>query len=171
MGALMNAALLVLRRISGWLARLMQAVLVLSLAGIFLCVAGQIVARTLLDTTYLSLDDVVVFGFTLSIFSGVALVFRDNAHLATPVLNELLEGRWERHIARISDSVCLLALAALFLVGLQYTQNGFGQFSPVIGLPLGWVFAIVPVSAAASMIFIIERTFNSKEHQEKTTDE
>ena len=167
----MNATSLVLGRISVVLARLMQVVLVLSLVGIFVCVAGQIFARTVLDTTYLSLDDVVVFGFTLSIFSGVALVFRDNAHLATPVLGEVLSGRARRRIAQVSDGVCFLALAALVFVGIQYTENGFGQFSPVIGLPLGWIFAVVPLSAATSMIFIMERIFNPNVHQEKKTDE
>ncbi len=143
------------------LARLLAAVCAVAMAAAIVAMAAsvftQVVLRSVFDTTWLPLDDLVVYGFTVVVFTGTALVFRSNTHLATPVLLDVLPpplqaaGRW------MIDVLCLAFLALLLVYGVQYARDGMHQFSPLLRFPVGYIYAAIPLCGFAGIVFILDR--------------
>ncbi|WP_011581842.1 MULTISPECIES: TRAP transporter small permease [Chelativorans] len=143
------------------LAYVLSALTVLSLAAMFVGIVVQVVARTLFSTSVLWLDDLLMSCFTVSIFCGIALAFRARAHLAISTIADSLPVGASRLLNRLIDIGCIFAMAGIGWFGIEFTQSGFGQFTPVLRLPLGWVYIIIPVSAALSILFILENQLTS----------
>ena len=57
-----------------------------------------------------------------------------------------------------------LAMAGIGWFGIDFVQGAFGQYSPVLRLPMGWVYLIIPVSAALSILFIIENQLTTTDN-------
>ena len=145
-------------------AALLSALLVLSLVLMFLAVGVQVIARGLFQTSVLWLDDMLMAGFTVSIFCGIALAFRARSHLATTVIPDSLPPRAARAYGRVIDAVSALAMAGIGWFGIDFVQGAFGQYSPVLRLPMGWVYLIIPVSAVVSILFIIENQLTTTDN-------
>ena len=139
------------------LAVLCAVLMVGSMVAMGVSVFMQVCLRTLLDTTWLPLDDLVVYGFTIIVFSGTALVFRANAHLATPVFLDMLQGRARYACGLAIDLLCLAFLAVMLVEGITYTADGMHQFSPLLHVPVGYIFASIPLAGLAGIVFILQR--------------
>ena len=141
----------------------LAVLLALSIGVMFVAIGAQVVARGAFGTSVLWLEDLLTSAFTVSIFSGIALAFRQRAHLATSVIPDLLPDRVARAFGMGINLLALCAMAGLFWYGIDFVRNAFGHFTPVLRVPLGWVYMIVPVSAAASILFILDTTFPRKD--------
>lgn len=150
-------------RLCQWFANVLAALLGTALITMFLCVGVQVVARSLFSTSVLWLEDLLMSCFTTSIFTGIALAFRARAHLSTTVLADSLPAGAARHLGRLIDVICILAMGGLGWIGIDFTANAFGQFTPVLRLPLGWVYLIIPVTAALSILFILENQLSVRD--------
>lgn len=143
------------------LARVLAAICAVVMAGSILAMAvsvfAQVVLRSAFDTTWLPLDDLVVYGFTVVVFTGTALVFRSDSHLATPVLLDVLPERAQWAGRWLIDLLCLVFLAMLLVYGLQYARDGMHQFSPLLHVPVGYIYASIPLCGFAGIVFILDR--------------
>jgi len=143
------------------LARALAAICAVAMAGSIVAMAAsvflQVVLRSVFDTTWLPLDDLVVYGFTIVVFTGTALVFRSNTHLATPVLLDALPERLQRAGRWLIDLLCLVFLAMLLVYGVDYALDGMHQFSPLLHVPVGYIYAAIPLSGFAGIVFILDR--------------
>ena len=143
------------------LARVLAAISAVAMVGAILAMAAsvfiQVVLRSVFDTTWLPLDDLVVYGFTVVVFTGTALVFRSNSHLATPVLLDVLPRRVQNAGRWLIDLLCLAFLAMLLVYGVQYARDGMHQFSPLLHLPVGYIYAAIPLCGFAGIVFILDR--------------
>ena len=155
-----------LTAISKPVAAVLCGLMSLSLVGMFLCVAIQVFARSVLSTSYLWLDDILLFGFTISIFAGIALIFRTGQHLRSTLLADSLPAGASRVIYLAADLVTVAAMLGLAYQSIEFVRGAFGQFSPVLRLPLGWVYLILPLSAVASVLFVIENRMSGKDSPE-----
>lgn len=131
----------------------------------FVSVGVQVIARSLFSTSVLWLDDMLMSSFTVSIFCGIALAFRVRSHLSTSLVSDSLPPAAAQQYGRLIDLICILAMAGLGCVGIEFTQGAFGQYTPVLRLPLGWVYLIIPTSALLSILFIIETRFSAKDNE------
>ncbi len=81
-----------------------------SIVAMAISVFIQIILRGGFNTTWLPLDDLVVYGFAIIVFSGTALVFQTNTHLATPIL-----GSASHHVPKRFWIRCKMRCAFFFL--------------------------------------------------------
>lgn len=153
----MRALALVISTAARALSALCAALMCTALVAMALSVFVQVVLRSVFDTTFLPLDDLVVYGFSIIVFTGTALVFRANVHLATPVLLDAMPpraqvvGRW------IIDALCLVFLLLLLVEGVAYARDGMHQFSPLLHVPVGYIYAAIPLAGFAGIVFILDR--------------
>lgn len=152
----MSQSVRLFSRICDILAWILTALMVAALILMFVSVGVQIIARSLFSTSILWLDDMLMSCFTITIFTGIALAFRARAHLATTVISDNLPPAAARLFGGLIDLISALAMLGLAWIGIEFTQGAFGQFTPVLRLPLGWVYLVIPVSAGISVLFIFE---------------
>jgi TRAP-type C4-dicarboxylate transport system permease small subunit len=131
----------------------------------------QIMLRMLLDTTWLPLDDLIVYGFSVIVFSGTALVFRTNTHLATPVFLDKLSGRPKEVIRWLIDIFCLLFLGLMLVEGSRYAIDGLYQFSPLLRVPVGYIYMAVPLAGLSGIVFILHRRLTSDAYRQDPSNQ
>jgi TRAP-type transport system small permease protein len=151
---------MMLRSVSKAFQGVCWTLLVASLGTMSVAVFLQVLLRSAFSRTWLQIEDIVVYAFSISIFSGMALAFRAREHLAITFFAEMLPTRRRWIVEAIADGVTIAFMVFLLVYGVTFAGNGMRQFSPLLRIPLGFIYVIVPFSALASILFIIERQFD-----------
>ena len=154
-------------RLARLLAGICCTVMCVALAAMAASVFLQVVLRSAFDTSWLPLDDLVVYGFTVVVFTGTALVFRADAHLATPVLLDALPPGGRAAALWLVDAACAAFLLLLLIVGTRYAADAMGQFSPLLRVRVGYVYAAIPLCGFAGLVFILDRRLASRSAAEE----
>lgn len=149
-----------IRQVSHWLALFCQGVLGLSLAVMSLAVLIQVFLRTFFKTTWLQMEDVVVFAFSISTFIGAALVFREGGNIVISFFVDKLSPRAAAVARHFATLVVFLFFVLLLFYGTEFARNGMLQFSPLLNIPMGPVYAVLPFSALITLIFLLEQTLS-----------
>ncbi len=134
--------------------KLFEFVLALSLSVLALSVLVQIVLRQALSYAYLPLDDLVPYAFSVSTFVGAALLFGENGHIAITVFSDLMPEKIRRPVRQFAWAAAAAFLLFLLVYGYGFAENGLHQYSPLLGIRLCYVYAVVPLSALAGLLFM-----------------
>lgn len=144
----------IIRKLSRITRRLFEFVLVVSLAALALSVLAQIVLRQALSHTFLPLDDIIPYAFSVSTFVGAALLFGEGGHISITVFSDLVPERMRRPVIWFAGTMSAAFLLFLLVYGYEFTVNGLHQFSPLLGMRLCYVYSVVPVSALGALLFM-----------------
>ena len=116
----------------------------------------QIILRGVFSYSFLPLDDITPYSFSIATFLGAALLFGDNGHVAITVFSEMAPAPL-RKAALVFSHVVVFAFLVFFLAaGVDFAADGRFQFSPLLGIPLVYVHAVIPASAFSGLVFLIE---------------
>ncbi len=148
-----------------FLNRVIEILLVAIFSLLVLDVLWQVFGRYVLGRSFSFTEEFARFALIWLTILGAAYLNGKQQHLAMDYwLNKLSPaGRAARR--RIIES--LMALFAFFVMvigggNLVYTTLKLGQVSPAIGVPLGVVYAIVPVSGLLIIFFSL---YNFQRHE------
>lgn len=144
-----------LRPVAAVLRKLMNLLLVVSLSALALSVLVQILLRELLGMTYLPLEDIIPYSFSLSTFAGAALLFGEGGHIAITIFSEILPKAIRKLILAFAGAVTVAFLLYMLWFGYDFMIDGSYQYSPLLNIRLCYIYAIVPLSALSSLIFMI----------------
>jgi len=157
--------------LAGVLEKICTVLMVTAIFAMATSVFIQIMLRMFFDATFLPLDDLVVYGFAVIVFTGTALVFRTNTHLATPVFIDKLTGKAKEFARWVIDVLCLLFLGLMLIDGSQYALDGLTQFSPLLHVPVGYIFMTIPLAGLSGIVFIVHRRLTSGAYQQESLEE
>ena len=91
-------------------------------------------------------------------FIGAAAAYRAGAHIAVTMLTERLPPRGQRAMAFVVDVLMLLVCAFVAWYGTRLCVATMGQtISELPWLPVGVTYAPLPIGAAFTLIFVLER--------------
>lgn len=102
---------------------------------------------------------------------GAGYAVGQRAHLALELLPEKLTGARRRMLEVIIQGCVILFAAFVVVLGgmrLVFVQLQLGQTSPSLGLPLGWVYLVVPLSG---LLMIFYAVFHVREGPSSPSDE
>ncbi len=122
--------------------KVLEAVLVLLLAGMVAMVFGNVVLRYGFNSGIDVSEELSRYFFVWLTFIGAVVTFREHAHLGVETLVARLGTRGRVVAMAISDLV-ILACCAVFFVG-TWRQAGVNitNVSPVTGLNMIWVYGV-----------------------------
>lgn len=138
--------------------RIIEAILVLIFSLLVLDVLWQVFGRYVLNKSFSFTEEFARFALIWLTILGAAYLNGKREHLAMDYwLNKLPP---EGQIARRRIIEIMMAVFALIVMvigggNLVYTTLRLGQLSPAIGVPLGVVYGIVPVSGLLIIFFSI----------------
>lgn len=144
-----------LRPLAAALRQLMNLILIVSLSALAMSVLVQIVLREIFGMTYLPLEDIIPYSFSLSTFAGTALLFGEGGHIAITIFSEILPLALRKLIIVFAGLVTVLFLLYLLWFGYEFMLDGSYQYSPLLNIRLCYVYAIVPLCALSSLIFMV----------------
>lgn len=142
------------RRIAGLYGRLLDVVLVVSVAILVIPVSLQIFSRfTSLLPHYIWTEEMARFLFVWTVMIGAMIGVRDSAHFEVDLLPRL--GTRAEAFARMLGRLGILALAVVFIIaGQEFTAFAWNRISELAELPLWLIHVAWPVTGFTWLIFI-----------------
>lgn len=128
------------------------------LAIITLAVSVQVFVRYVLQRPlFLWTEELARFLLVWTVFLGIGVGVKNDAHFAMDVLPPLLGRRWGA-IVRLFNDFCMgVILILLTLAGLRFSYFGLFQNSPNMEILMVWVFISIPLGGVMALTYLIER--------------
>ena len=145
-----------MRRLRDILVRGLEAALVAIFGLMVLDVLWQVVSRYVVGASSSFTEEFARFALIWLTLLGAAYLNARREHLAMDFLTRRLPpARRAARARRVEWGMLALALVVLVVGGgnLAYTQLRLGQVSAAIGVPLGVVYAVVPVAGLLIAFF------------------
>lgn len=135
----------VMTLVLGWLAAFLLVVMTL-------LVLYQVFTRYVLDDPADFTEELVRYFLIWTGFIGAAYAFTTRQHMALVFVRDRFPGRARRWLMAFTDALVLVfALVLIVIGGAQLSWGAWDQFSPLLGVPRGLVYAVAPVAG----VFIV----------------
>lgn len=121
--------------------KILEAILAINLAVLSCIVFINIILRYGFQTSILSVDELSRYLFVWLTFIGAIVAFMDNAHVQVTFLVEKLSPAWQRRVALVTHSLILFICGALAWGATLKTIQDWSDYSPILGLPIGLMYA------------------------------
>lgn len=114
----------------------------------------QIISRSLFDYSFVWIEESVRFGIIWMVFIGSSIGFREDAHIAIDVLQQILRPRARMVIKIVVIGVSAVVAGLLAWYGWQLvkTMHGFGQTSPAMEAPMYLFYLAIPLGGALMLV-------------------
>lgn len=135
--------------------KILEAILAIIIAILSCIVFINVILRYGFQTSILSVDELSRYLFVWLTFIGAIVAFMDNAHVQVTFLVEKLSEKNQRRMAIVVHSLILLLCLSLAWGALQKTLQDWNDFSPILGLPVGLMYAAcLPTSLIIALLEI-----------------
>jgi TRAP-type C4-dicarboxylate transport system permease small subunit len=135
--------------------RLAEALLVLMLAAMVVMVFGNVVLRYGFNTGLDFSEELSRFLFIWITFLGAIIAMRENAHLGLDTLIRVLPRAGKRFCFGLSNLLMLGCCGLMFYGTWRQHQINATTMSPVIGLPMSWVYGVGYLASLAMGVLIL----------------
>ena len=140
--------------------KVIETLLVIIFSLMVVDVVWQVFSRYIIGKSSSFTEEFARFAMIWLVILGAAYLTGRREHLSMDFLLRNLEGeKLARRLNKIDGFVLLFALVVMVIGGgnLVYTTLYLGQLSSAMQIPLGYVYAIVPVSG---LLFIFYSIYN-----------
>lgn len=118
----------------------------------------QVYCRFVLGNPLSWSEELARYAFVWITFLGAAVAYRHGAHIIVETIVVLLPRRAQVSLAWLADALMVVALGVLLVQGLGIVQVNANVDATMLEIPMSWVYASVPVSAALMLAYQVERT-------------
>ncbi|MAM57499.1 MAG: C4-dicarboxylate ABC transporter permease [Salinicola sp.] len=138
-----------------WLERVLLVLMAMMLIAMVCLMLWQVTTRYLLGVPALYTEETLRFLMIWMALTGAAYCFGTNRHLALDLIPSLLPEKAGR-VLYLINSVVVLVFAGfvLLLGGWKASLSALTQMSPIMQIPMGYAYSILPISAV--IIFILQ---------------
>lgn len=124
----------------------------------------NVTMRYVLAQSIVWADEAARAGFIWLTFLGAALAVAGKAHLAIDTVVEMVPTPVRRVLVGLGNLGALAFFALLLIGGYEQVVDNLGQLSPALRIPLGYVYAVVPISAVLMAVNLVgARVFGTPE--------
>lgn len=132
-----------------WLLDQFEEVLAsLAVVVIVFSVSWGVITRYITEQPAAWASEVATLGFAWLVFFGAAACVKYNLHPAIDMLAERLGPRGQRRLRGINHVLVLAFCAFMTFFGTRFAIDAWGNPSPVLRLPLTWLYGPVALSFA-----------------------
>lgn len=146
---------LVLEKISAGVDALIRVIVVVLTVELVLVVSAAVVCRYVLKLPFASSDELAIIPFVWLTFLGAAIGMRENSHPTLSMLVDVLKPRHARMVEMFGMTCTVYFLCFMLYRGASVASFMTSQGSPILEIPMVWVYGVVPVSAAMMLIHLV----------------
>ncbi|HBW36669.1 TRAP transporter small permease [Desulfosporosinus sp. BICA1-9] len=117
-----------------------------------LAVFAQVISRFLLEHPLAWSEELARYLMIWITFLGASLAIEKKAHPMIEIFAGFLPGRTRQVVQVIALLVSSVFYSLLIYFGSQFAVRSFGQLTPAMGLPIGYVYLIIPISGVLLLI-------------------
>lgn len=136
--------------------RVMEIFLISIFGLLVLDVLGQVFSRYVLNTSFAFTEELARFSLIWLSVLGAAYLTGKREHLSMDFLYQKFSDKNKKK-ALIFNELCIFLFSLIIMVvggfNLVYTTLHLGQLSGTLRIPLGYIYAIMPLSGFFMMLF------------------
>jgi TRAP-type C4-dicarboxylate transport system permease small subunit len=147
---------------------------VVLLVAMVLLVFLQIVSRAVFSSSFAWTEEASRFLMIWVTFLGASFAFQYGAHISI----EAFVTKLSQHVGKAVQVIGALACIAFFIVmivkGIEIIDRAMIQRSPALGIPMGYVYLVIPISATLMTINVIDvmlKSIKSKSTEDQAVRE
>lgn len=127
--------------------KILSTICVLLFGALVVLVTWQVFTRFVLNNPSAFSEELAKYCFVWLVMFGAAFVFGENGHMRIEFIQDSMPKKI-RMIAQVFIEVSIIAFSALVLIsgGLTTTKIAWTQMSAALNVPVGYLYAVMPVS-------------------------
>ncbi len=130
---------------------------VTSLSLMLIIIFTQVVTRYIFNYTFDWSEESARFLFVWTVFLGSALIIGEKGHMAVKLLSDKLKNTLAGAVLNIFIQLCSLVFISILIVqGSKMSRVMMFQTSPALGIPMGYVYSIIPVTGILMLLYFIK---------------
>ena len=153
----------------GMLDRILRLALALLMTAMVGSVVWQVLSRYLFVVPAAWTEELARFLLIWIGMLGAAYAYRQGSHLGIDLLADKLEASGKQKLHRVVHLVCLLFAASVLVVGggsLVSMTWELKQYSAAMGLPIAYVYSVIPASGVLISLFAADAILTGSERRE-----
>lgn len=151
----------------------LRALLVILVLALVFSVAWQVLSRYLLEDPSPWTEELARFLLIWIGMLGASYAFRQRAHLGLELLPQKLEGVPATTLRYFTLAVIALFAAAVLIAGggnLVSLTWELRQYSAVLGMPIAWVYSVVPLTGVIIVFYCLVQALESDDERAAARD-
>jgi TRAP-type C4-dicarboxylate transport system permease small subunit len=141
-----------------WICILLLAVITVDLLlGVF--------SRYVLARTFVWYDEVARACFMWLVFIGSAVAVRSAAHFGLQIFVDVLPPNVRRVVLLATPLTIIVFSTALIVLGWDLMRHGATQTTAVMGMPVSWIYASMPVGGALMTFYALVLLFEKHDRE------
>lgn len=140
-----------------WVNKILASLCIFIMSFLVICVIWQVLARWIgISSTFT--DELARFLFMWTGLIGAAYTLGQKRHLALDLLLQKLHGKNKKRLQFIILTLSLIfVLLVMMLGGITLVSDTLAsqQISPVLGVPMGFIYLSIPVSGGFMIFYLI----------------
>jgi TRAP-type C4-dicarboxylate transport system permease small subunit len=114
----------------------------------------QVFSRYVLGNPSTITEELLRFGLIWTTMLGASYAFGTNEHLAITGLLDKLKGKNQKALRMVNDLFIIgFAGAVMIKGGLNIVNTTMAQLTPILQIPVGVIYSIVPISGVIIIIY------------------
>lgn len=129
-------------------------------------VTAQVISRYVFGNPFTWTEELGRYTFVWLSMLGMTIAIKYGSHIALDILVKKLRGVPQKSLMILNHLFVLTFAVILTYSGMNIVQLGTKQSSPSLGLPMEFVYIVIPISGILMMYFVfneILRIFQQKE--------
>ncbi len=145
------SAIRAFHRLSDFLDRLMEIVIVVMLGLMVIITGAQILCRIFFESLSWS-EEATRYLLIWSTMFGAGCVYKHSGHIAITVLRDSLRGNASRILRILIHVLCAVLFAIIAWQGFQYYGKQGTQLSAAMRIPMRYVYTCIPIGSGIMLI-------------------
>ena len=150
---------MLISRVSKGLDRFCILLLVLITVMMTVSLVIMIFGRNFFNTAFASLEEISRFTFVWLTFIGAAIAFKRKEHMGMDFIVSKLKGKIAIYVEIVQDIFALILFALFIYYGTELAVLNISVVSLQSGIPMGYVYAIIPISGLLMAIHALDHLF------------
>jgi TRAP-type C4-dicarboxylate transport system permease small subunit len=143
--------------------KILMAILI---GGMVALISLQVGFRYLLNQPLTWSEEVARHLMIWSALLGAAVAYRRKGHLGMDVIVMLFSPQWKRIVEGIVHLLSIGFFGLILLNGIPLVQKTMSQLSSAILIPMGYIYAALPVGSAFLLLFALEKLLGFYQREE-----
>ncbi|MFF5995888.1 TRAP transporter small permease [Lysinibacillus sp. KU-BSD001] len=141
--------------------------LVLLMAELVITVLCQILFRLVLNQPLAWTEELSRYSLIWITFLGAAYALSKRAHIGMELLVERVRGMLKTIMIVLAGIISMMFFFIMIKEGITLSNQVMNQPSPVLQIPMGLVYAVVPISGVILMVNLLDVTVQQIKEEAK----
>lgn len=144
-----------------WILALLMLVMVV-------VITAQVISRYVFGNPFTWSEELGRYTFVWMSFLGMAAGMKYGSHIALDVLEKKLNGVSQKTLVLFNNLLLTVFGVLLTYSGFMLFEVGSRQTSPSLGLPMQFVYLVIPISGIILLYFVISNMIQGLRGKEET---